>query len=244
MGFIAQAAAFGCRTVKQEENKIKTKWDGSNANLGVNRTTGNSPTKNYNIAFNLKYVNQPWLNTFETSAQFGETDDIMTKRIYFIQDQINYSLSKDDKVKNFIFASGNSKFDTFSPYTYQSVVAVGYGHDWFRNENVVFSTQLGPGARQNKERETSIITTSLIATLQTDLTWKITPNLSFSQMLRDDYGKQYNLLRSESAMTNKILGNCAIQLKYVVENYSRIPALTKRTKKTDTTLIINLVYNF
>ncbi|MCH9644548.1 MAG: DUF481 domain-containing protein [Gammaproteobacteria bacterium] len=221
----------------------KSAWDGSNVGLGINITTGNTETKNYNLQANFTFTKHRWTNIFNGSFQRGSASGILNKKVYSAQEQLQYSLNQDKKIQNYLFFMSIAKSDQFSPYRYQCTNTVGYGRDWIKNENVAFSSQAGPGYRRNKD-DTGIVRQSMIGFLQAALMWKVTSFSTFNQTFQDTYGSQYNYLTSDTSLTNKLIGNLAIQMDYNVSYYSTIPRFSSNTKNIDTTLNINILYNF
>jgi len=217
-------------------------WTGSNAQFGLVMDTGNSSDTNFSSALNLKFHAAPWLNIFQVSAQYSSAEGGVTKEKYFAMDQLNYSFSKTRK--SFVFMNSNFTEDKFSPYNYQVIGSAGYGRDIVKTKNFLLNVQAGPGVRNNKVRVTEETDTNLILTTASYLNWKIAKSVVLSEQLTYDVGPPYNYLKSVTALTNKIIGNLAIQVSYTVEYYSDIPLDSTNTKNLDTTTNITLVYNF
>lgn len=231
---------------KQVSSKAteKSSWDGSKIQFGLSSSTGNTESENYNTQINIDYTKYRWTNAFQANNWFGKSDGNVNQEKYFFQDQINYSFNDNANIDNYVFVSGNWTFDRFSPYKYQSVYALGYGRDWVKTDRLVLNTQIGPGYRRNKERDTGLIEANYILTTQAGIRWFITKTGALSETVRYDIGRPYDYLKSVTAFTNKIVGNLAVQISYTVEHYSSIPANSTNTHKTDTTTNVALVYTF
>ncbi len=223
-------------------NAPASHWDGSNISLGLNMTTGNTSTKSLTSSTIAKYTRERWQNTATVQLWNSEENGTTTKRKFFLQNQANYYFNANKT--NFIFLNANDTIDHFSPYQYQLVALGGYGRTLVQNDKVTLAAQVGPGWRRNKERGTGKTTNNFVVSPQVDFDWKMTKNTTFSQNVRYDLGNPYNYLRAESSLTNKLMGNLAIAVNFILENYSKIPAGSSRKIKTDTTTNIALVYTF
>ena len=221
----------------------KSAWDGSNVSLGINTTTGNSNTSNYNTQVVLTYTKNKWLTNFTGSYQRGHASEVLNKDVYSLNGQAQYQLGNQKVMRNYLYFKTSLDADKFSPVRYQCLNTVGYGRDWVKSELLTFSTQFGPGYRKNKD-DVGVIHKSPIAYFSTTLIWKVTQSGTLTQTFQDSYGRQYNNWSSDTALTNKLIGNLALQVEYTMKYFSKIPAISTNTKKMDTSLNVNLLYSF
>lgn len=220
---------------------LSSAFDGSNAQVGAVVTTGNSNTTNLSGGLTVNYTKGPWLNNFQGNGQFTSNNGQTTQQQIFFQNQTDYNMGR-----NFIFGNVNYTQNKFSPYDYQAVVSAGYGRTLVDNEKVKLSTQVGPGARINSiklNNQPSYVETRLIGVAGLNLAWDITDTVQFTENVTYNFGKPYDYLKTVSALTNKIIGNVAMQVSYTTEYYSTIPMGSQNTQNLDTTLNLSLVYN-
>ena len=240
LSYAATATATAAATTNQAPKSV---WDGSNANFGLNISSGNTNTQDLNSALNLIYTKNRWTNNTGVQIQFGKDTGVLNKEKYLLQDQLNIGF--DPSNINSMFANGTITVDKFSPYDYVYSGAAGYAHKIIHTTTVTLTGQFGPGYSVNKAADTKIKTTQFIFQTAANLEWKIRTWGIFTQSITADFGKLYNHYVSSSKFTNAITKHVAIQLAYDIDSYSHIPPTKDpNTKKTDTTTSVNLVYNF
>ncbi len=215
-------------------------WKGSSASLGFTINTGNTREVNGNAGFNIFFLKGRWQNEAEFTAQFGSSDNIVNKEKYYAQNQLNYAFNKKRSV--FVFLNANGTVDKFSPFDYQFIGMGGFGKDIINTKKVLFSLQAGPGYRRNKITSTGVVTDQVVLSSTAKIIWNITKSAQFTQSVRYDIGDTYNYLYAVSAFSNRIIDHLAVQINFIVDNYSKIPPNSKNTLNTDTTTTIALVY--
>lgn len=226
----------------KKEEQADSVWKGSNAQLGITANTGNTRTVDVNTGLNINYAQQYWKNQFQFTTQLQKNSGDTTKEKYFAQNQTNFNLG--DSHNQFLFINGNATIDKLSPYTYQLVFSSGYGLDLIKNDIFKWTVQAGPGFRTNKNREDNSRESKYATTAQTTIDWKMTPTVDLSETASAVWGQPSNYYRSVTAFTNKITGNIATSVTFIVDHYDRIPPSSDKLFKTDTTTAISLVYNF
>lgn len=220
----------------------KSPWAGTSAKFGAVINTGNTNTSQYNAGGLLDYTRHRWNNVTIANWQFGRSEGETNQEKYFAQDEVTYGLN--DLSTKYLFLLTSLNVDIFSPYKYQFLFATGYGFYFWKSDHSSLRFQLGPGYRRDKVDGTNEIHDQIVATTRTTFKWQITKNTNFSQIVQYDLGSEYNYLKTVSKFSNKITGHIAIQISYVLENYSKIPAGSNNTKNTDATTNIAVVYNF
>ena len=229
------------KTTQSEKNPVSP-WDGSTAKFGAVINSGNTNTSTYNAGGVLDFTKNRWNNITVANWQFGRSDGSVNQEKYFAQDEVTYGLN--EAVTKYLFLLTSLNVDKFSPYDYQFLIAAGYGWYLWKLKRFSLRFQFGPGYRRDKVDGTSVIHDQIVGTTRAILKWQITKNATFSQTVQYDIGSKYNYLKTVTAITNKITGNIAIQVSYVVDYYSRIPAGSSNTDKADTTMNVAVVYNF
>ncbi len=229
-------------TIFSHDKINQSHWKGSNASFGFNDTSGNTNTISLNTGINLNYTRGRWQDAATFTTNYGKDSGTLSQEQYFMQNQLNYSISKNNA--NYIFANGNGTFDHFSPYTYQLNTSAGYGRRLFQKSDVTVDIQFGPGLGRTKERENNEINNNITANPQSTIAWQITKNSQLKEVASATYSKPFNYYKSVASLTTNILKHLATSVNFQVEHYSRIPKTVQKTKKTDTTTSINLVYTF
>ncbi len=221
-------------------------WEGTRALVGVTVNTGNTETTHLHSEIDVIYNKPRWGNIFQFKSQFGKDSGVVNKEKYFFQNQVNYNFLGRHRpdLRNYIFLSANLTVDKFSPYSYQSVTAIGYGRDLIKTESFFLSAQAGPGYRRNEVRVDNETDNGIVLTTEIQARWRISSYGEFVEEFRYDFGSPFNYLKSYTAYVNKLIGHFSVEVSYTVEHYSSIPPGSKNRKKTDTTTHISLVYNF
>lgn len=227
---------------KTSSKKSKKGWAGTNAQLGYIVNTGNTNTTSMAVGLNLSYLGTSWQNTMQANSYVNKALGVVTKEQYFGNDQLNYFLTRNQA--NYLFFNGKLIADRFSPYTYQTVLAVGYGRRLFHTDNFTLTVQAGPGIRHSEVREPPQYENNKIITTGANLKWQILKRLALSEQFNYDFGKPFNYMRSTTALSTTLAGHLAVQLQYIAEYYSNIPERSTNTQKLDTITNIALVYNY
>ncbi len=222
--------------------KPTSHWAGSNAQLGLVLNTGNTESTNFSSGINLLYKRGSWANTAQLQLQLNRSQGLLTKERYYAADQAQYSFSKQRK--NYVYGNVNFTDDQFSPYEFQVISSVGYGRDLIKTARFTLNVQAGPGLRFDDIRSQAKNQKNFIVYTASNITWQVTKSMKFTEQLQYTLGNPYNYLQSVSAITNKLIGNLALQVSYTLQYYSEIPLDSTNTKKLDTTTNLALVYNF
>jgi putative salt-induced outer membrane protein len=238
------AFAHSCEHCKKG-GRAPSPWDGSNANVGYIRNTGNTNSSTLNLGTNVLYKKNWWENTFLGEFQYGKQNGKSNRQYFHFNDQVQFFLDPKVKNSNFIFVNNDTQLNRFGPYRYQMVTAAGYGRQLVNTKRFQWSAQAGPGYRRNK-RNTGDKKTSgtAVLTTQTNATLMLGKWGTLTQLVRFDMAKPYNYLTTVTALTNKIWEHVAVQISFTTQYYSKIPSGSSNTEKLDTITNISLVYNY
>ncbi len=234
---IAQA-----KPVVPDLKKTASAWDGSQIQLGLNINTGNTDAAELNSVFGLDYAKNRWENALDLTAAYAKSQNVLNKKKYTAKDQVKYGF--DVTRRHFLFVRGGWVNDYFSPYSYQSTVAMGYGRDIINRSNVVVSVQAGPGYRNDRVRGTGAVEERIIGTFQMHAKVAVSKNGVLKEVLQYDSGPPFHYVDSNTSFSSKFMTHWALKVAIELEYYSRIPPMSDHTEKLDTTTIIALVYNF
>ena len=181
-------------------------------------------------------------NVFTFQARYETDESIVTREKFYGANQLSYFLNPQHS--QFLYANVNVTNDQFSPYVYQTITSAGYGRKFIQTNTFSLTVQAGPGYRRSKNRTTRDVNDNFVLAAQADVCWKINDDVKFTQQVIDNLGKEYNYIRSTTALTSKLTQHFAMEASFTLDYYSNIPANMNRFKKLDTTTMLGLVYNF
>ncbi len=220
----------------------KSVWDGSNAQFGFIKNTGNTDATTLTGGLNIKYVKNRWTDNAQALVGYGTSKGVTNKNQYTVSNQLNYAFNGE--LKNYMFFNASLNVNKFSPYSSQIILTPGYGRDIIKNDTLVWSAQLGAGLRRDQIAVDRTTTSSFVVSPLTTVTWNITRAGTLSESAGAALGHPYNQYTSTTSFMNKITKHFALQLSFQVQYVTSIPPGSNNTKKTDTTSNVSLVYNF
>jgi len=236
------AHAMPDKTKQVDFKKPTDPWRGSQVQLGLNLNTGNTDAADLNGELNLDYAKNHWENALDLTAEYAKAQSVLNKKKYTANNQVKYGFDKTRR--HFLFLRGGLSEDHFSPYSYQSIAAFGYGRDLINRPGILLSVQAGPGYRNDKVRGSGDVEERFIGTLQVNAKVQFNKNCFFTEVLQYDSGPPFNYLDSKSSFSSFFMRHWALKLAFNAEYYSRIPPRSSHTEKLDTTTTVALVYNF
>lgn len=240
--FIQAAQAAKVTPVVPVKKAEKSHWNGSQVRLGLNINTGNTDTSEGNAALDLDYAKYRWKNALSLTAAFGKASGVLNKQRFTARNELKYGFNATRN--HFLFLRGGWIGDQFSPYSYQSTVAAGYGLDLVDTDTTTISLQVGPGYRNDKVRGSGAVEERLIGTLQSNIKIHIGKGGLFKEVFQYDSGPPFHYIDSKTSFTSAFMTHWSLQAAFEAEYYSRIPPMSSHTKKLDTTTTLALVYNF
>lgn len=237
------ASCTSAATTKKLTDKIS--WDGSQASLGLSINTGNTDSSSANGEFDLVVAKHRFTNALSIKGQYGKSNGVLNKEQYSISEQPQYSFNDNPNRNNYFFINTLYQENKFAAYEKMVNGTIGYGRDWVKNDCIQFSTQLGPSYIYDQEPPPQKKSnSSLGVTATVTFVWNVTASAKLSEVVKDSFSKITNHLDSVTSFSNKLIGNLAVSLSFEVEHWSKIPADSPNTKKTNTTTTVNLVYTF
>lgn len=228
------------KQTSDQQTPEKSPWAGSNVQFGFTMNTGNTESKNLNGGLLLDYTRGKWQSTTNLNGQFNTGSSGTNKEVFSATEQGEYSFTP----RNFVYLKIDSTFDRFNPYDYVVTESLGLGRKIINTKKVVVTVQAGPGGRHTRETATKIVRNDVILDTNANLVWYITDKSTFKEALNADFGPPYNYYQADSTLTTQLIGDLGVQIAFTIQYYSRIPPLSTRTFKTDTTTTIGLVYSF
>ncbi len=208
---------------------------GGNIEAGANFSTGNTESREANIAGVLKLNSLSWENTLKGRLEFTEENNITTEEEYRAGLKSKYILSPQD----FVFGELDYVDDRFSGFDFRASEVLGYGRKWYNEEEFKWSSSVGAGLQQTRaiDGETE---NSPLGRVQNDLEWTINEYLAFENLLRADIS-EVSELRTESALKTNVAEQ--IYLKFGV-NTTYLSDVPENTNELDIDSYVNLSYEY
>ncbi len=230
----ALACLWSAAAIAQEE-------DGGLAaqvELGAISTTGNTEDRNVRFRGKLGWSRNAWdyalsLDGFRSSKE-GE---LAARRLYSVADA-RYAVNED----SFVQARLSHEDDRFGGYDSQTDLSLSYGRNLLTGRaDMTLSLSAGVGARQSRDEAAMRDLDEAIARLGADFAWSISDAAVFSQELLVDAGGEIGVLRAESGIETRILGNLSLRFSFNLKRQSEVPA---GREKTDTETSVTLLMRF
>lgn len=216
------------------------------AELGAITTSGNTTGTSVTGKIDSSHEMEQWSNEYSLSAFYKRdettTDDGSTlvqtsAERYAASAKGGYKLNSDSAR---LFIYGSHIDDRFGAYTEYSTVAIGYGDQIFKTDNMSLDGEIGPGYARGKtdagEQENGLLVRSA-ATFR----WQLSDNARFKQTVSLEYGEDNKRTVAESSLTSKLNGSLQMKAAFSIQNDSKVPA---GKEKTDTQTSVTLVYSF
>lgn len=234
--FLTSGCAFGMEKAPQ------SRWEGSQAKMGLVIYTGNTESNDASASLDIKYNNTPWKNTTKLAVSFSSESGVTTAESYRASNQLQYAFARE--LKSYLYTNTDFVVDKFGVYEYQGSLSAGYGRDLVKNEKWHVSLQAGPGIRFYQVSGSQSTNNDLTLETAGHAAWKINQDVTLSQDLQYTIGATYDYLESVTALSNKIINNLAMEFSCTVQYYSHVPEGSENTENTDTITRMSLVYRF
>jgi putative salt-induced outer membrane protein len=246
---------FTTHVLAEESEEKKRPWD-VEVGLGAIATSGNTETSSLQFKLDAKQNLDRWENQYVFNSLFkeddveqddGTTSKEKTAEKYFGSAKFAYLLGVE---KAYLFGFGSHTDDKFGAYRTYSTVALGYG-DWlYSSTALTWFVEAGPGYFEgeqvigsNNETIPDSVSEESGAMLRaaTALEWKISSNAEFKQIVSVEAGTENTRTVSETSLAASINGSLKMKVGFDIANDTDV---APGKEKTDTTLYVNLVYNF
>ncbi|MDM3870135.1 DUF481 domain-containing protein [Porticoccus sp. W117] len=211
-------------------------WSGG-AELGFNRSTGNSETDNLlaRVVVNKKFLK--WSNEFKIEAIRSSEDSVRTKESILFEVQTNREFG------DAYYAFGNLRHndDKFGGFRTQTTLSAGLGWNVIKEEGHNLNLEAGVGYRRSEEQGTGIKTTEPTFVGSAKWGYQATETTELSNNFRVETASDNTFLENEIAARVAINSTLGLKVSYLVRNNSDVPV---GTEKTDTLTSISLDYKF
>ncbi|MGS2724588.1 DUF481 domain-containing protein [Porticoccus sp. GXU_MW_L64] len=211
-------------------------WSGG-AELGFNRSTGNSETDNLlaRVVVNKSYLK--WRNEFKIEAIRSSEDGVRTKESVLFEVQTNREFGDT------YYAFGNLRHndDKFGGFRTQTTLSGGLGWNVIKQEDHNLNLEAGAGYRRSEEQGTGIETTEPTFVGSAKWGYQATETTELSNNFRLESASDNTFLENEIAARVAINSTLGLKVSYLVRNNSDVPV---GTEKTDTLTSVSLDYKF
>ena len=211
-------------------------WSGQ-AELGFNRSTGNSETDNLlaRVVVNKNFLK--WRNEFKVEAIRSSEDSVRTKESVLFEVQTNRDFGE------LYYAFGNLRHndDKFGGFRTQTTLSGGIGWNVIKEEGHNLNLEAGVGYRRSEEQGTGIETTEPTVVGSAKWAYQATETTELSNNFRVESASDNTFVENEIAARVAINSTLGLKVSYLVRNNSDVPV---GTEKTDTLTSISLDYKF
>lgn len=221
--------------------------------LGYSVTSGNRRSENLNAKFLMAQEDERSRHQLTASALRAKSEvmtdldgDGVAEAVYQTSaNRHQIAGTTAIKVNEFHnwFGAARYERDDFSRYDYQGTFSFGYGHHFFRDEVHALLTEIGPGYRRARERETQEIASDMIVRGLLDYRRALTENTQLTNTLLVESGSDNTFAQNDLGLSVAMNQSLALKAAFQVRHNSKVDH-AEGVKKTDTLGTVNLVYTF
>lgn len=236
----AQVAALNSRAAAKRLERLKAQrfregWKGE-VQAGAFVSSGNTQDVGASAGLNLNKETVRWRHEVRGAAEYQESGDQVSKERYFAGYTGQWKLGG----RTFISLAGTAERDRFAGFRSRFAESVGIGYRFVERPDLRVDLQAGPALRQVDYYATGD-EIAFSARFGSDLSWKIRPDLIFTQNSTVFLDSVSSTLTAVTALTTKLRSDLSARTAFDLR-YESEPAPGR--KNTDTTLRTSLVYSF
>jgi len=210
-------------------------WSGQ-VDGGFSLSQGNTEKTDLNLGALLNKESGKWGHTLKGKAFNSVQDDARSAERYNINAQTRYSLSDMD----YAFGEIDWDKDRYSGYDYRLTEVIGYGRHWVKEDDLKVLTEIGIGARQNKD-DAGDKSEEFIGKGRLFVDWAIREGLVLTEDLSVTGGEEGVVTLSDTALRVALTESMAIKLGHNIKHQSEVPA---NTEKLDQVTTVGVLYKF
>ncbi len=235
-----KVTGFAAAQANAREEKLTSQgffdgWSGS-GEAGGFISSGNTNNKGIAIGANLAKETRVWKHAIRSFVDFQRQDGVTTRERYFAGYEGNYNITPNF----YALATLSYEKDRFSGFDSRFSESIGLGYKAINTPNIKLAVEGGPALRQT--RYTSGFNDSAFAARGAgNLSWKISPALTFTENATTFYDSFNTSVQSITALTAKLGGALSARASFQYNNESNPPP---GRKNSDTTSRVTLVYSY
>ncbi len=231
----------------ESEEVVEPSWKGK-AELGFVSASGNTETSSTNGKINLLYEGPKWRQEIRLEVLQAESEVIDSNNQKVTQKTADrtYGLSKTDykySEKSYAYALVDYADENFTDKDYIGNFSIGYGRTLIKEKDQELHGEFGYGLRRYQFKEEYIANEDEVARLAGRYFTTISDNAKFSQELVAEFGKDFDVYKSVTALTVNINSSMAMSVGYEAVHTTEVDEAAG-IEKTDSKTTINFVYNF
>jgi putative salt-induced outer membrane protein len=244
---LATAAPFAA-TAQDATTSVAGTWSGT-GELGLALARGNARSESANARLAFGKEGERWKHDLHASALrsrggvTGDFDGDGTEEQRYELSANRYELGASGARKfdprNYLVGAARYENDDFSPYDYQAVASLGYGHKFVDSQRTRLGTEVGAGFRRARDAETGLVDDGVVGRGLLEFRHQLTGNTELYDTLLVESGSDNTFLQNDIGIAVAMNDRFALKAGLQARRNSDVEP---GTKKTDTLTTINLVY--
>ncbi|MBC7984530.1 MAG: DUF481 domain-containing protein [Candidatus Obscuribacterales bacterium] len=226
----------------------QAEWKGK-GELGLVLARGNSESETFSAKADMSNEIDLWkhsvgFSTLYSSSVNADTGaDVKSGDRFEVHGQSDYRLSS----RNYAFGALRYENDRFSPYTYQAIVALGYGHKFIDSDTTKLAGEVGVGYRRTEDRITAAIEGDVVARGRVAYEHQFNASTKIFDTLLVESAADNTFLQNEAGVQVSMTESLALSVAHLVRYNTYVPTAippARQQRKSDQLLTANLVFSF
>lgn len=182
------------------------------ANAAYLKSTGSSNKETIKGLLDMQYKMAAWTHQFHADGlneADNDTDEHTTER-YLAYEKSSWNFTERD----YLFVKPQWEKDLQSAYTYQALLAAGYGRNVIKSDTMLLNVDIGAGVRRSKFDSPPATKDDGIGNFALKYEWKFSKNARFNEDLSVETGDSGTVARTRTAFTADITDVLGLTLAY------------------------------
>lgn len=209
--------------------------------LSAGYTSGNTETTDLGAGLKAAADLGVWTHKVELAADYGETEDVVSRNRLFGAYQIDRDLSE----RAYVYGRGSATADEFSGFDRRVFAGVGLGYRVLMSDATNWTVEAGPGYRWDDVARQGLTPArseeSVSARLGSRFKHAFSDAVAFSNDTEVNYAEVSTEVTNSAAITAKLSTALAARFSFDVRYDTDAPI---GREDTDTTTRLSLVYGF
>lgn len=205
--------------------------------------TGNSPettvTGKITSEHNINYPNAPWGYNLLLIGRKSTAREVETARFLQTDAEGRYLFSQ----KTYSYAKLSNVYNAFDTYDIVLSDSVGLGRILIKDEIQRLTIEAGPGSTHQRIAGPETWQSQFIGHMEANYLRHLSQSAEFTQFLSADIGNLNAHYQGVTAVKTKVSSNVALRFSFEANHYTKIPANTTNTKRTDTATNVMIIYS-
>jgi putative salt-induced outer membrane protein len=211
-------------------------WKGS-AEMGFSSSSGDADAQAFTGGFRANRIfNISWEHAFKVDLNFAKANGISTQEKLTSDYQVYYM----NWNRGYMFGLATFEYDKFSGFDYRLTQSVGVGYTIFNENDLRWSIEVGPGARESRTKLNNT-EVEFVGTLNSNFRHWIQPEISYGTDIKTAWGPERFTIINIADLKARINDNFSARFSFET-NYDSVVPLG--TSKTDTLVKATIIYDF